>query len=370
MGAPTRVVSMSATQGSAQAGVAAAAALQRSYSTVSPQGLPHLQGGGAEGGQLVSCLSVALWALPTVRSAVMDLQSVGAGQGAKPKAAAAAAIRTVFASLSQQAARGGASSLASIPEHVRETLWRDFSAAGLLRDAISGSATAALEGTLAGLDCGLWEAGGTAGTLQSATAVHVADTTRCSQCDWVGTTEQGTTWTIQVQAPSLVPPPGSGSRPTLEQALASATGPNARHSCPQAGCHGSVSLQRTTQSPPRALVASIVWSTNGGATILDRDLAAVISAIQPRLVARAAFPAAEHGTGVPSAYRLAAVVVGRSGASVFATLVADPGGGAVWAAAGPPGFNAGASLGNWHTALGQCRVARMAPLLLLYAQAN
>lgn len=34
-----------------------------------------VQGGvGAEGGQLVSCLSVALWALPTVRSAVMDLQ--------------------------------------------------------------------------------------------------------------------------------------------------------------------------------------------------------------------------------------------------------------------------------------------------------
>lgn len=34
-----------------------------------------VQGGvGADGGQLVSCLSVALWALPTVRSAVMDLQ--------------------------------------------------------------------------------------------------------------------------------------------------------------------------------------------------------------------------------------------------------------------------------------------------------
>ena len=34
------------------------------------------------------------------------------------------------------------------------------------------------------------------------------------------------------------------------------------------------------------------------------------------------------------------------------------------------GFNAGASLGSWQTALGQCRVARMAPLLMLYAQAN
>lgn len=62
--------------------------------------------------------------------------------------------------------------------------------------------------------------------------------------------------------------------------------------------------------------------------------------------------------------------MGRVGSGAYATLVADPGGGGVWAAAGPPGFNAGASLGDWGRALGQCRAARMAPLLLLYAQAN
>lgn len=79
---------------------------------------------------------------------------------------------------------------------------------------------------------------------------------------------------------------------------------------------------------------------------------------------------ADHSGSSPAAYRLAAALVGRAGTAAFATLVADPGGSGVWAAAGPPGFNAGASLGDWGRALGQCRAARMAPLLLLYAQAN
>ena len=66
----------------------------------------------------------------TLCGATVASQSVGAGQGAKPTAVAAAALRTVFASLSQQAARGGAAALAGVPDHVRDTLWRDFSAAG------------------------------------------------------------------------------------------------------------------------------------------------------------------------------------------------------------------------------------------------
>lgn len=57
-------------------------------------------------------------------------QSVGAAQGGKPSAVAAAALRTVFACLSQQAARGGAAALAGVPAHVRDSLSRDFSAAG------------------------------------------------------------------------------------------------------------------------------------------------------------------------------------------------------------------------------------------------
>ena len=57
-------------------------------------------------------------------------QSVGAAQGGKPSAVAAAALRTVFACLSQQAARGSAAALAGVPAHVRDSLWRDFSAAG------------------------------------------------------------------------------------------------------------------------------------------------------------------------------------------------------------------------------------------------
>ena len=61
---------------------------------------------------------------------LLCMQSVGAGHGAKPTAAAAAALRTVFASLSQQAARGVAAALANVPDHVRDTLWRDFAAAG------------------------------------------------------------------------------------------------------------------------------------------------------------------------------------------------------------------------------------------------
>ena len=48
--------------------------------------------------------------------------------------------------------------------------------------------------------------------------------------------------------------------------------------------------------------------------------------------------AAEHSGGSPSVYRLAAAIVGRGSASAFATLVADPAGTGVWAAAGPPGL--------------------------------
>lgn len=73
----------------------------------------------------VSLVCTLIWA------ELVSVQSVGAAQGAKPTAVAAAALRTVFASLSQQAARGGAAALAGVPDHVRDTLWRDFATAGV-----------------------------------------------------------------------------------------------------------------------------------------------------------------------------------------------------------------------------------------------
>ena len=48
--------------------------------------LQHGRGGG-DSGQLVGCLAVALWALPSIRSAVMDLQ-------VRPRLAATAAMCT------------------------------------------------------------------------------------------------------------------------------------------------------------------------------------------------------------------------------------------------------------------------------------
>lgn len=73
--------------GSGHLGAGPGGGMQRAYSLTSqlPQPPPphrhhplqpplqHGQGGG-DGGQLVGCLAVALWALPCIRSAVMDLQ--------------------------------------------------------------------------------------------------------------------------------------------------------------------------------------------------------------------------------------------------------------------------------------------------------
>eukprot|EP00208_Stichococcus_sp_RCC1054_P002912 CAMPEP_0206142900 /NCGR_PEP_ID=MMETSP1473-20131121/18579_1 /ASSEMBLY_ACC=CAM_ASM_001109 /TAXON_ID=1461547 /ORGANISM="Stichococcus sp, Strain RCC1054" /LENGTH=3025 /DNA_ID=CAMNT_0053538067 /DNA_START=97 /DNA_END=9174 /DNA_ORIENTATION=+ len=317
--------------------------------------------GGDDGSQLVGCMAVALWALPSIRSAVMDLQSVGAAQGAKPTAVAAAALRTVFASLSQQAARGGAAALAGVPDHVRDTLWRDFATAGLVQEVQGAGAAAALEGTLSGLDRGLWAAGGPAGTLMGAVGLALDDVVRCRQCDRTSTVgKQYSWWALTVAAAALV------VGPSLEAALASAPGASTRP-CPQVGCGAAAAAHPTVRTPPRALVVTLAW---GAAPPSDRDMGAVLSMLPPRLTARGAFPGASHGGSAPAAYRLAAALVGRVGSGAYATLVADPGGGGVWAAAGPPGFNAGASLGDWGRALGQCRAARMAPLLLLYAQAN
>jgi len=85
--------------------------------------------GGDAGRQFLEALSAALWALPAVRSA---LANAGAGpSSSKPAGHAAAALRSLFGALTaQQQQSAGGVSLAAVPEHIRNALWRDFSSAG------------------------------------------------------------------------------------------------------------------------------------------------------------------------------------------------------------------------------------------------
>lgn len=79
--------------------------------------------------------------------------------------------------------------------------------------------------------------------------------------------------------------------------------------------------------------------------------------------------AGAEADSLPPGYRLAAAVAGRSGGSSFTALIAEGrDSGAVWAAAAAPGAATG-PLGDWRSAFGHCRAARLQPLVLLYAAA-
>ncbi len=63
----------------------------------------------------------------------------------------------------------------------------------------------------------------------------------------------------------------------------------------QGGCGALNLVQGAVRAPPRCLAVALAW---GPAPPSDADLAAVISALPPRLDARAAFPGACWGVCV------------------------------------------------------------------------
>lgn len=87
--------------------------------------------GADSGRQFLEALAAGLWALPPLRSALAEANP--AALSGKPGGHAAMALRSLFAALSAQQQGGGGNvgaSVAAVPEHVRNALWRDFSAAG------------------------------------------------------------------------------------------------------------------------------------------------------------------------------------------------------------------------------------------------